>query len=105
MFNAAAVRRKAHVAQGTCSSTCSMSKVVISTTAAPSAATAISTAPSIDKYVCKAQPQGVMRGEKLVKANELLVKALTANLLPPALIEFRELLEFISNGSQSCPQF
>ena len=43
-----------------------------------------------------------MKGEKLVKANELLVKALTANLLPPALMdsaEIRELLEFISNGT------
>ncbi|KAL5479612.1 hypothetical protein EMCRGX_G023159 [Ephydatia muelleri] len=47
-----------------------------------------------------------MRGEKLVKANELLVKALTANLLPPALMdsaEIRELLELISNGAYIPP--
>ena len=93
------------------SSTCSTSKIYISTTAASSAAKATcaptaTAAPSIDKYVCKAQPQGAMRGEKLVKANELLVKALTANLLPPALMdsaEIRELLEFISNGTYIPP--
>ena len=41
-----------------------------------------------------------------MKANELLVKALTANLLPPALMdsaEIRELLEFISNGTYIPP--
>eukprot|EP00731_Ephydatia_muelleri_P003566 Em0001g3566a len=37
-----------------------------------------------------------MRGEKLVKANELLVKALTANLLPPALMDSAEIQEIAS---------
>ena len=41
-----------------------------------------------------------------MKANELLVKALTANLLPPALmdsVEICELLELISNGTYIPP--
>ena len=36
---------------------------------------------SMDKFV---QPVTVMKGEKLDRANELLVNALTANLLPSA---------------------
>ena len=62
---------------GVCTSVhCCCTKIFISTAAASSAAKATcaptaTAAPSIDKYVCKAQPQGAMRGEKLVKANEL----------------------------------
>ena len=54
--------------------------------------------PLINMCVKLNHMQGAMRGEKLVKANELLVKTLTANLLPPALMdsaEIRELLELI----------
>ena len=48
----------------------------------------------------------VMKGEKLARANELLVKAFTVNLLPPALMdspEFRDFLDFISNGAFVIP--
>ena len=48
----------------------------------------------------------VMKGEKLTRANELLVKAFTINLLPPALMdnqEFRDFLDFISNGAFVIP--
>ena len=48
----------------------------------------------------------VMKGEKLTRANELLVKAFTVNLLPPALMdsqEFRDFLDFISNGAFVIP--
>ena len=56
-----------------------------------SATTSVKGAGSIDKFV---QPVTVMKGEKLDRANELLVNALTANLLPSALLdspEFRDL--------------
>ena len=48
----------------------------------------------------------VLKGEKLTRANELLVKAFTANLLLPKLMdspEFREFLDYISNGSYEIP--
>ena len=48
----------------------------------------------------------VLKGEKLTRVNELLVKAFTANLLPPKLMdspEFREFLDYISNGSYEIP--
>ena len=48
----------------------------------------------------------VMKGEKLARANELLVKAFTVNLLPPALKDsqvFRDFLDFISNGAYVTP--
>ena len=55
----------------------------------------------LDRYVTQMQPT-VMKGEKLARANELLVKAFTVNLLPPALMDsqvFRDFLDFISNGA------
>ena len=61
--------------------------------------TSVKGAGSMDKFV---QPVTVMKGEKLDRANELLVNALTANLLPSALLdspEFRDLLGFISSGT------
>ena len=64
-----------------------------------SAATSVKGAGSMDKFV---QPVTVMKGKKLDRANELLVNALTANLLPSALLdspEFRDLLGFISSGT------
>ncbi|KAL5484412.1 hypothetical protein EMCRGX_G020905 [Ephydatia muelleri] len=64
-----------------------------------SATTSVKGAGSMDKFV---QPVTVMKGEKLDRANELLVNALTANLLPSALLdspEFRDLLGFISSGT------
>lgn len=42
----------------------------------------------------------------MARANELLVKAFTVNLLPPALMdsqEFRDFLDFISNGAYVTP--
>ena len=56
----------------------------------------------IDKFVSQVQPVTVMKGEKFSRANELLVKALTGNLLPSALLdspEFRDFLAFISGGT------
>ena len=38
-----------------------------------------------------------------MKANKLLVKALTANLLPPALMDSAEIRELISNGTYIPP--
>ncbi|KAL5496198.1 hypothetical protein EMCRGX_G012436 [Ephydatia muelleri] len=68
-----------------------------------SATTSVKGAGSMDKFV---QPVTVMKGEKLDRANELLVNALTANLLPSALLdspEFRDLLGFISSGTYIPP--
>eukprot|EP00731_Ephydatia_muelleri_P017432 Em0010g530a len=68
-----------------------------------SATTSVKGAGSIDKFV---QPVTVMKGEKLDRANELLVNALTANLLPSAILdspEFRDLLGFISSGTYIPP--
>ena len=65
----------------------------------PIATTSVKGAGSMDKFV---QPVTVMKGEKLDRANELLVNALTANLLPSALLdspEFKDLLGFISSGT------
>ena len=59
----------------------------------------------LDRYVTQMQST-VMKGEKLARANELLVKAFTVNLLPPALMdsqEFRDFLDFISNGAYVTP--
>ena len=59
----------------------------------------------LDRYVTQIQPT-VTKGEKLARANELLVKAFTVNLLPPALMdsqEFRDFLDFISNGAYVTP--
>eukprot|EP00731_Ephydatia_muelleri_P003895 Em0002g71a len=53
-----------------------------------SATTSVKGAGSMDKFV---QPVTVMKGEKLDRANELLVNALTANLLPSALLDSPEL--------------
>ena len=44
----------------------------------------------IDKFVPQVQPVTVMKGEKFSSANELLVKALTCNLLPSALLDSPE---------------
>ena len=68
-----------------------------------SATTSVKGARSMDKFV---QPVTVMKGEKLDRANELLVNALTANLMPSALLdspEFRDLLGFISSGAYIHP--
>ena len=68
-----------------------------------SATTSVKGAGSMDKFV---QPVTVMKGEKLDRANELLVNALTANLLPSALLdspEFRDLLGFIPSGTYITP--
>ena len=65
-----------------------------------SATTSVKGAGSMNKFV---QPVTVMKGKK---ANELLVNALTANLLPSALLdsqEFRDLLGFISSGTYIPP--
>ena len=65
-----------------------------------SATTSIKGAGSMDK------PVTVMKGEKLDRANKLLVNALTANMLPSALLdspEFRDLLGFISSGTYIPP--
>eukprot|EP00731_Ephydatia_muelleri_P001200 Em0001g1200a len=60
---------------------------------------------TLERYITQMQPN-VLKGEKLTRANELLVKAFTANLLPPKLMdspEFREFLDYISNGSYEIP--
>ena len=49
----------------------------------------------IDKFVSQVQPITVMKGEKCSRANELLVKALTGNLLPSALLDSPEFLRFL----------
>eukprot|EP00731_Ephydatia_muelleri_P034291 Em0054g14a len=59
----------------------------------------------LERYITQMQPN-VLKGEKLTRVNELLVKAFTANLLPPKLMdspEFREFLDYISNGSYEIP--
>ena len=51
-------------------------------------------------------PQGMLKGQRQTHADQLLVNALTANLLPPSLMdspEFREFLDFISNGTYIPP--
>ena len=60
---------------------------------------------TLDRYVTQMQPN-VLKGEKLARANELLVKAFTVNLLPPTLMdspEFRDFLYYISNGAYAIP--
>ncbi|KAL5470947.1 hypothetical protein EMCRGX_G029009 [Ephydatia muelleri] len=60
---------------------------------------------TLERYITQMQPN-VLKGEKLTRANELLVKAFTANLLLPKLMdspEFREFLDYISNGSYEIP--
>ena len=60
----------------------------------------------IDKFVSQVQPVTVMIGEKFSRANELLVKAPTGNLLPSALLdspEFRDFLASISGGAHVSP--
>ena len=50
--------------------------------------------------------QGMLKGQRQTHADQLLVNALTANLLPPSLMdspEFREFLDFISNGTYIPP--
>ena len=59
----------------------------------------------LDKFVSQAQPVTVMKGEKFSTANELLVKALTCNLLPSALLdspEFRDFLTFFFQKIRKC---
>ena len=57
-----------------------------------SATTSVKGTGSMDKFV---QPVTVMKGEKLDRANELLVNALTANLLPSQLYWTAQSLEMV----------
>ena len=48
----------------------------------------------IDQFVSQVQPITVMKGEKFSRANELLGKALTGNLLPSALLDSADFVHF-----------
>ena len=86
------------------SSSCSTNKA--STSSASTSTDKAKGAGCMDKFVSQVQPVTVMKGDKLARANELLVKALTGNLLPSALLdspEFRDFLAFISGGAYVPP--
>ena len=88
------------------SSSCSTKTASTSTSSASTSTDKAKGAGSIDKFVSQVQPVTVMKGEKFTSASELLVKALTANLQPSALLdspEFRDLLGFISSGAYVPP--
>ena len=83
------------------SSSCSTNKASSSASTATDKAKG---AKCMDKFVSQVQPVTVMKGNKF--ANELLVNALTGNLLPSALLgspEFRDFLAFISGGTYVPP--
>eukprot|EP00731_Ephydatia_muelleri_P029213 Em0020g857a len=86
------------------SSSCSTNKA--STSSVSTATDKAKGAGCMDKFVSQVQPVTVMKGDKFARANELLVKALTGNLLPSALLdspEFRDFLAFISGGTYVPP--
>ena len=66
---------------------CSTNKA--STSSASIATDKAKCAGCMDKFVFQVQPVTVMKGDKFARANELLVKALTGNLLPSALLDSR----------------